>query len=86
MAVIPGTLAIVSKRGAAEFGEGTSLLSTAWQSEQIRRAKASPASGWLASCVHASPPRSEDTITLIDPINRPIHFIAGTFQGKSCRI
>jgi CHASE domain len=74
MAVIPGTLAMVSKRGAAGFGEGTGFLSTAWHSEQIRPVKTNPASERLASCVQPSLPRSKDTITLIDPISRSAHF------------
>src|SRR5262245_44502597 len=41
--VIPGTFAMVSKRGAAAFGESVWVLSIAWHSEQIFRAKAKPA-------------------------------------------
>jgi hypothetical protein len=82
MAVIPGTLAIVSKRGAAEFGEGTDLLSKAWHSEHVRCAKAKPASERLTSCVQPSPPRSEVTITLMDAISRPVHFIALYFPRR----
>src|SRR5476651_570175 len=81
MAVIPETLAIVSKRGAAEFGEETRFLSTVWHSEQILRAKPNPASERLASCVQPSTHRSKNTITLIDSIGLPIHFMTHGLQG-----
>lgn len=67
--VIPGTLAIVSKRGATGFGEGACVISTAWHSAQNCRAKASPAPAWPISCADAGPHASHDAITPIDPIS-----------------